>query len=183
MYAYVLASALLMHAPDSLDELPGPDMDSHLRAATQNLAIDWELLDSREVRYILARPEDYTSDINLLRRRNAELYDAPFAVDGFRFPDRAIVNEVLSYNRSYRQQLDTRQTTNPAQFWQIKKVQQETDQLYQIWDTVRDARCEYYYITVRRQALKRLRDSLGEDDYYEGILPPYVPLWRFETIK
>ena len=40
--------------------------------------------------------------------------------------------------------------------------------------------CEYYYVTVRRQALKRLRHMVGHDDYFAGILPPYVPLWRFE---
>jgi hypothetical protein len=48
---------------------------------------------------------------------------------------------------------------------------------------VRDARCEYYYVTVRRQALKRLKDMLGEDDYYAAKLPPHVPIWRFEEIR
>jgi hypothetical protein len=59
---------------------------------------------------------------------------------------------------------------------------QEADRLYQVWDTVRDARCDYYYVTVRRQALKRLRDMLGSDAYYSGVLPPHVPLWRFQRV-
>jgi hypothetical protein len=59
---------------------------------------------------------------------------------------------------------------------------QETEHLYQVWDTVRDARCDYYYVTVRRQALKKLRKMLGVDDYYFGKLPPPVPLWRFQEI-
>ena len=44
---------------------------------------------------------------------------------------------------------------------------------------MRDARCEYYYITVRRQALKRLRTMIGAEAYDAAELPPYVPLWRF----
>ena len=67
--------------------------------------------------------------------------------------------------------------------WELRTALQETDHLYYIWDTVRDARCEYYYVTVRRQALKRLRDLLGEEAYYTTKLPPFVPLWRFQSIN
>ena len=69
-----------------------------------------------------------------------------------------------------------------AHWWEVRAILQETDQLYQIWDTVRDARCEYYYVTVRRQALKRLREALGDEAYFSGRLPPHVPLWRFQQI-
>ncbi len=55
----------------------------------------------------------------------------------------------------------------------------ETDRLYKVWDAVRDARCEFYYVSVRRQALMRLKDMLGEDDYRSTNLPPNVPVWRF----
>jgi hypothetical protein len=58
----------------------------------------------------------------------------------------------------------------------------ETDKLYQIWDAVLDARSEYYYVTVRRKALKRLQELIGERNYFYGRLPPHVPLWRFEAI-
>jgi hypothetical protein len=59
----------------------------------------------------------------------------------------------------------------------------ETDSLYQVWDSVRDARCEYYYITVRRQALKRLQQMIGPDAYNAANLPPHVPLWRFQEVN
>ena len=61
----------------------------------------------------------------------------------------------------------------------LRVALQETDRLYQVWDKVRDARCPYYYVTVRRQALKQLRELVGEDSYYSGNLPPCVPLWHF----
>jgi hypothetical protein len=56
----------------------------------------------------------------------------------------------------------------------------ETDDLYRVWDAIRDARCESFYITTRRMALKRLRDLIGPEAYYAGHLPPYVPTWRFQ---
>ena len=55
----------------------------------------------------------------------------------------------------------------------------ETDRLYKVWDAVRDARCDFYYVTVRRQALKRLREALGDAAYAATDLPPHVPAWRF----
>ena len=45
--------------------------------------------------------------------------------------------------------------------------------------TVRDARSEYYYVTVRRQALVLLRHLAGNHAFYSGQLPPHVPIWRF----
>ena len=34
----------------------------------------------------------------------------------------------------------------------------------------------------RRKALSKLRDIIGEENFYNGILPPIVPVWRFQLI-
>src|SRR5205085_10335996 len=120
-------------------------------------------LDPREVRYVLARAEDFENDLNLLRRRYQDLHDAPKLHDGQRFPDRGAVNDLLAFNRAYRRYLDARQAMEQDRSACVRAALKETDCLYQVWDAVRDARCEYYYITVRRQALKRLRTVLGEE--------------------
>jgi hypothetical protein len=99
-----------------------------------------------------------------------------------RFPDRGLINELLSFNRAYRQHLDSRQALDLTCWWELHEALQEADRLYQIWDTVRDARCDYYYVTVRRQALKKLREAVGPQAYYAGCLPPHVPVWRFARI-
>jgi hypothetical protein len=178
---YLVAAVLLTQPADSLVPVQA-DRHEALRGCLQEVALAWELLDPREVRYVLTRCEDFEADLNLLRRRYSELADAPPASDSLRFPDRAIINELLAFNRAYRQHLDVRQPGEPARWWQLRTVLQETDHLYQVWDTIRDARCEYYYVTVRRQALKRLRDMLGGSAYYSGQLPPHVPAWRFQPI-
>jgi hypothetical protein len=176
---YLLAVVLLT-APPGADDLPVPAaMFPVLRIPLQGMAVSWEILDPREMRYILARPEDFAADLNLLRRRCQELTSAPTVEDCLRFPERPKVNELLAYNRAYRQHMDMRQPLELVHGWELRLALQETDRLYQIWDKVRDARCPYYYVTVRRQALKQLREMVGEECYYSGNLPPCVPLWRF----
>jgi hypothetical protein len=174
---------LLTTPPD----VPEPPIDAGdwpaVQEAVQALAVEWEILDPREVRYVLARPEDFENDLNLLRRRYQELKDAPKLTDSQRFPDRNTVNELLAFNRAYRRFLDGRQPLEQDRSTTLRAALKETDLLYQVWDSVRDARCEYYYITVRRQALKRLRQMVGPDAYDAAELPPYVPLWRFQDVN
>ncbi len=154
-----------------------------IRSGLIGLALEWEILDPRETRYVLARPEDAASDLQMLRRRHEELCHAPPLADAQRFPDRSTVNELLVFNRAYKSYVEVRQPMELAHGITLRTAQKEVDQLYQVWDTIRDARCEYYYVTVRRQALKRLRDLLGESAYYNGELPPHVPLWRFTSLN
>jgi hypothetical protein len=179
---YLLALCLLTSSPDGTDPPVDPKHFNVLKPTLQSLCVDWEILDPREVRYILTRPEDFASDLALLRRRYQELADAPALCDCSRFPEREVINELLAFNRSYRQHLGVRQPVELAHWWEFRAALQETDYLYQVWDTVRDARCDYYYVTVRRQALKKLREIVGEEAYYMGQLPPHVPLWRFQEM-
>jgi hypothetical protein len=60
----------------------------------------------------------------------------------------------------------------------IHVVCRDADHLYEIWDCVRDAQCEYYYVTVRRQALERVRELIGSQAFESGSLPPCLPVWR-----
>ena len=187
MYAldYLLAIALLTSPPDSfnpLEDAANPEVFALLHTSLQQVAIDWEILDPREVRYVLTRPEDFASDLKLLRRRFQDLKDAPPLNDCHRFPDRSTISDLLAFNRAYRQHLDNRQTVDLVHAWEVRDALQEADRLYHIWDTARDARCDYYYVTVRRQALKRLREMVGIESYYTSNLPPYVPVWRFQHV-
>jgi hypothetical protein len=182
-WSCALAVALLTTPPEVPDPPPDPEDWPAIQESIQSLAIEWEILDPREVRYVMARPEDWENDIALLRRRYQELKDAPRLADAQRFPDRGTVNDLLAFNRAYRRHLDARQVLEQDRGQVLRTALKETDQLYQVWDSVRDARCEYYYITVRRQALKRLRQMIGPDAYATADLPPHVPLWRFQEVK
>jgi hypothetical protein len=179
---YVLAVALLSSPPDAPEPALAPERFMELRPILQKLAVQWEILDPREVRYVLVRAEDFASDLKLLRRRQRDLVDAPNLCDGLRFPERSTIGDMLAFNRSYRQHIDSRQAVEVVHWWELREAVQEADRLYHVWDTVRDARCDYYYVTVRRQALKRLREMIGDEAYFAGQLPPHVPVWRFQRI-
>lgn len=182
---WLLAAALLTSDPPLELADPGAlrEQFHSLRVPLTRLALGWEILDQRETRFVLTKPEELDADLAMLRRRYQELRVAPPLDDAQRFPDRAVVNELLVFNRAYRKFLEERQPVDSLHAEELRIVQREVDQLYQVWDAVRDARCEYYYVTVRRQALKRLRELLSEDDYDHGALPPHVPTWRFQTIR
>lgn len=179
----ILAALLLTAQPGTPELPPTEDRWPAVRDAVHKLAVQWEILDPRETRYILARPDDFSADINLLRRRYRDLLDAPQVDDSGRFPDRSVANELIRFNRAYRKHLDQRHELEIDRSESLRSVMRETDRLYQVWDAVRDARCEFYYVTVRRQALKKLKDMVGDDDYASGSLPPNVPMWRFDELK
>jgi hypothetical protein len=153
-----------------------------LAPALQKVAIMWELLDRREIQHVMARPEEFEADLKLLRNRYRSLAGAPRLNDCQRFPERTIVNDLLTANRAYRQYLTGRQPVDLVHADDVRMVLNETDRLYEIWDVVRDARCRYYYVTVRRQALQQLREMIGTEAFYRAELPPHVPLWRFPQI-
>lgn len=179
----VLAAMLLTTPPGVPEPAPAGDRWTAVRDALHAVAVDWEILDPRETRYVLTRPEDFSADLNMLRRRYRELADAPRLADSYRFPDRGTVNELVRFNRSYRKNLDQRQLLETDRASALRAVIWETDRLYQVWDAVRDARCEFYYVTVRRHALKKLKDLVGPDAYAAADLPPNVPTWRFNELK
>lgn len=181
-FEYLLAVALLTTPSDLPSSLGEPEAYFPIRPTLKQVALLWEIMSPREASYLLVRKEDFANDLGILRRRYQELADAPPVNDAVRFPDRATATDQLSLNRTYRQHLEARQLIDLARSWELRAALQETDQLFHIWEAVRDARCDFYDVTVRRQALKRLRLAVGFGTYYSGMLPPAVPLWRFQQI-
>ena len=176
----LLLAATLLTAPVGTPEnAPPAERWPAVRDAIHQTAVAWEIMDPREVRYVLAQREDFEPDLDLLRKRFIDLSDAPKLIDCKRLPDRRTVNDLIKFNRSYKKHLEQRQMWEADRAGLFHQVIDETDRLYRQWDSVRDAQCDFYYVTVRRAALKRLRDELGEEAFAGGKMPPYVPEWRF----
>lgn len=181
---YVLAALLLQGTefPSLQDPKAASAWHALVGKPMLHLALSYELLDRREVRYVLAKSDEFLSDLRMLQRRAHDLQNAPPLRDAVRFPDRNIVNDLLLFNRAYRQHLENSLPLYPHNA-ELRAAREEVEQLYQVWDCVRDARCEYYYVHIRRQALKRLHDMLGNEDYLQANLPPHVPYWRFTQVR
>lgn len=170
---------LLLTTPPGVTEAPPPDDRwAEVRDGVRDLAIKWELLDPRETHYLLARREEFSVDMNLLRRRYQELKDAPRLADADRLPPKSLAEDVVKANRAFRSVINDRRAFELDRAEMLNAVLYETDQLYRVWDAVRDARCDFYYVTARRQALRKLRDVLGADAYTAVQLPPATPVWR-----
>jgi hypothetical protein len=178
----LILAATLLTAPVGTPEQPPPeDRWITVRDAVHQTAVAWELMDPRETRYIMATRGDFEADLNLLRKRYADLADAPRLSECRRLPDRQMVNELIKFNRAYRKNLEERQAWESDRADLFHAAIQETDRLYRQWDAVRDAQTDFYYVTVRRTALKKLRDAIGTDAFTAGRMPPYVPEWRFAS--
>ena len=177
-------AAILITAPPGTGETPPPaERWPAMQSAVQQLAVQWEILDKAETKYIFADPKDFAVDLEILRHRYVDLADAPRSADALRFPDRRLSAEMIQFNRAYRTSLSNRQTAEADKLDDLAEAARETDRLYHVWDAARDARCDYYHVTVRRQALKKLKTMLGEEAYATGSLPPNVPVWRFAESK
>lgn len=183
MYAtsYALALALLTGPPGTIVPAIAPEEWPAVRAAVVGLAVDWEILDEREERFV--RLENLAADLDALRRRRRELVNAPPLRDAARFPAKAVADERLAFNRAFRRQLDQRRAFDPAHAAGLEQVIQETDELFQVWDAVRDLQSEAYYTPVRRLAMVRLRAQIGDAAYHAAQLPPHVPVWRFTEVR
>ncbi len=81
-----MAISLLVAPPGT----PYPDIPaeewSGLQTAIHHIAVSWEIMDPREVKFLLTRQEDMNEDLNLLRKRYHDLQDAPRVNDSLRFP-------------------------------------------------------------------------------------------------
>jgi hypothetical protein len=90
------------------------------------------------------------------------------------FPiSRAHISEMLLLNRANRRWLETMRELHGERFSLDLQVNKE---LYDIYDLLRDAMCDYYYVHVRRQALGKLLEKIGYEDFMAGRLPPCI--WR-----
>lgn len=175
---HVLAVAVL------ITPLPSGETSSfgeyvNLARTLREVALFWEIVDPREVATFFVKAENFEADLKLMRKRYQELVDAPLVSDALRFPCRETASELLTFNREYHRTLKQRRQALGEGNGALDQALDEVEQLYHVWDLVRDARSDCYYISVRRRALQALRQALGEENYYRGVMPPHVPVWRF----
>lgn len=184
--AMLITTPVPEETPEVLGKIFPVELNGELSESVQKLALEWEILDPREARYVMNYTHDikeFYNDLLVLRNRYQLLKDAPPLIECERWPPHAHLTERLTFNRQYRRYIGTCMTSDPIQASLYRVILKETDDIYKIWDRVRDCRCEYYYITVRRLALKDLKDWLENEDYCTGTLPMHVPLWRFTEEK
>ncbi len=143
-------------------------------------AIEMEIMDERENRYIFIKKEEFKTDMRLMANRYRELRDVPSLSELWKIPQtKDGLSSSITFNREFRKTVEVRMRLETDRTEGFMQVLKETDELYRIYDAARDAKCEFYYITVRRQAMKKLVCMLGQENFEYGIYPPCVPTWHF----
>src|SRR5258707_15699926 len=93
-----LALAFLSGPPGSpIPTIPPEDWPA-VRASVIGTAVELEILDEREERFV--RFEAFATDLDAMRRRQRELANAPRLRDAQRFPDMVVIDERLAFNRA-----------------------------------------------------------------------------------
>lgn len=170
----VLAAVLLAAPKDVPATTAQADWIAAMRPCILAAAIDAEIIDPRERIFLLQ--QDPVGDLAMLRSRIDAFAAAPGLSECQRFPERKVITDLLALNRAYRNALNVRLALDSVHAEELREAICETDQLYQVWDTLRDACCDYYYVTVRRDAMQLLRELLGPEAFYSGWLPSHIPL-------
>lgn len=149
------------------------------------LFVNLELLDEREKRYVFNKHEELECDTTMMVSRYNSLKNAPKLQDHIRFNiSRNTINDLVRFNRSFNKYCESQIPFNLDRAGQYQAAMKECNQLYEVWDVLRDSKCEFYYIHIRRTALNRYKQLMGEEAYNNGELPEYyVPSWRFREIK
>lgn len=176
----LLRSLIALFLLTTPTDLPIPvEVLLKLRSPLLQVAHTLEICDEREDQYYFTTWTT-TSDLQILRNRYKALKNSPPIGDSLRFPSIEICTENLAFNREYRKNLVS-QLEVCALYKKplLEAAIEETDRLYKVWDLVADTQRKFYLLPVRRQALHRLRETLGGEAYYASSLPFHVPLQYF----
>src|SRR5262245_40551893 len=123
-----------------------------LQSALHRVAIDWEIMDQREKKFLIVNQKDLQDDVDRLRTRYVDLAGAPKAIDAVRFPDKSIINQMIAENRSLRRDIDQRRHLETDRASGFRSAMFEIDELHEVWTTLLQAKNELYYVDVRRKA-------------------------------
>jgi hypothetical protein len=144
-----------------------------------------EILDPTEARYYFGGPdaECWACQMHELRRRVPEMKDWPPFEDHWRLPTKEAAQAAVTLNHGYQRHLKEEWNFTGDPTGEVRQALRETEELWQVWDAVRDATSPYYYTTVRRRAMAKLKGLVGDEAYRRMDLPPPVPVWRFGEIR
>lgn len=159
------------------------DIIEYCRRELQDLCLQGELLDTREVKHYFTNPTYYLADLDIIRQRFQTLRYAPPASDVVRFSayDRDTTYSLIQFNRGYKYHIEAVRLLYPDDQSLVQTLK-EIEALYNVWDALRDATSPMYNINLRREGLLKLQRLLGED-YYRGVMPPVFPYWRFVEVR
>lgn len=90
---------------------------------------------------------------------------------------------LMQFNRRFREYCcDRVRLLGPTAGADLLEIIEESEYLYQIYDTLDDISRPNYKLFRRRAALGKLRVLLGDDAFERGTIPPHIPVDKFIRI-
>lgn len=180
-YSYLLAASLIT----SPNPVEFHKTQLELIPAVVAVSLELELIDPKEAPWFLmvTGDDDFKWGLDRSRGRWVELKDAPRISEAKLFPSQSELTPLMAFNRQYRDYIDIQIYVKPHKADEFRERLIEIDRIYYTFDTACDTQMAYFYINVKRAALKRLKEKLGPAMFYAGELPPAVPVWQFQRIE
>jgi len=99
----------------------------------------------------------------------------------FGYTNRVTTKDILIFNQNYQSYCRFRlEHSNYNDLNYFGNALAEAKEIHNIYDALDDALNDDFSLFRRRKALFVLRKNLGDENFYKGILPPIVPIWRYE---
>jgi len=174
-WQYLLALALFQ---SPVDVPVSQQIFDYLAPSLRQVVVDLELADKGNKDF--TQFKNFKDDLIRLRILDDALAECPRIQDLERFPKPEHVEQCRNFNRRYRENLEARLYTE-SNFLALQMAIEETRTVDEPWKHLWDAHNEPW-IVRRREALRDLHQKIGHKAYYSGMMPTYVPLWRFKLM-
>src|SRR5262249_36616079 len=141
-YHLLLASALLTASGETMPLEKIGAWHASLAPGVRLIALEWQILDARELGRVLVHPAAFAKDVKVLQERMRKLQHAPLLEERGRFPPLRLVEQLIANNRKYHTELQQRLEIDPLHADELRDAMDEAEQLFRVWDTLRDALTE-----------------------------------------
>lgn len=139
------------------------------------IAVVLELVDYRELEYV--RRDTYFLGITLPDRYR-QLQDAPSFNDWYRFEIKDSQSKI-DFNRNSKTAIGAVMRESAEK----NKIMEHFDRLHMIWILINEINNVDYYMPIRREALKNLKEAIGEESYYRSSVPNCVPINMYIKLR
>jgi hypothetical protein len=154
-----------------------------VRSELKGLSLHWQLLDAKYKDGWFRSRDDNPRELKIVRYRYCRLNGAPPAEYAVFFQiDWKEIQVGLEANADYLSHLSAVESVYPNNPY-IPKLREDALKLYQVWSMLTVVKSPQQEIDDVRFGLLRLRDLLGEDDFYQGRIPPSVPLRWYKEVR
>jgi hypothetical protein len=99
--------------------------------------------------------------------------------DAKRFPNTEYSQKALEFNRKYQEWLENQLWTYPYKADLVRGVIRENNRRHEIWKVVLDFQ-RFTGYQWKKEAQRQLIKLIGEEAYYAGRLPGFIPLFLQE---